>query len=87
VADTNLPWLPGAPGQMGIPLINVLFGQAADVPTGLITLPLLILHPFQLFVAGLLTQRLKRTRRMVDRYGKGFAAVAYHCVRNLLAAE
>ena len=63
-------------GQMGVPLANVLFAQQADVPIAFVTLPLLILHPFQLFVAGIMTASLKRAWRIVRHVGDHDAAAA-----------
>ena len=50
---------------MGVPLVNVLFASDGKdiIPTAYVTLPLLILHPFQLFVAGLLAPRFRGTTR------------------------
>jgi hypothetical protein len=61
---------------MGAPLVNVIFAGQANVPLAFITLPLLILHPLQLFVAGLLSPPLKRACRWS---GRGFQS-ALTCI-------
>jgi hypothetical protein len=40
---------------MGVPLAQLIFGARADL--GLILLPIMFYHPFQLFVCGLLANR------------------------------
>jgi sodium/bile acid cotransporter 7 len=40
---------------MGVPLAQLIFGARANL--GLILLPIMFYHPFQLFVCGLLANR------------------------------
>ena len=48
---------------MGIPLAQLIFGAKADL--GLILLPIMFYHPFQLFVCGLLANSFANTKRQI----------------------
>jgi solute carrier family 10 (sodium/bile acid cotransporter), member 7 len=51
---------------MGVPLARLIFGPSADL--GLILLPIMFYHPFQLFVCGLLANRFAQGKSHdVDR--------------------
>ena len=48
---------------MGIPLAQLIFGTKANL--GLILLPIMFYHPFQLFVCGLLANHFSNQKRQV----------------------
>ena len=50
---------------MGVPLAQLIFGAHANL--GLILLPIMFYHPFQLFVCGLLANRFATQQNDVER--------------------
>jgi solute carrier family 10 (sodium/bile acid cotransporter), member 7 len=58
---------------MGVPLAQLIFGEKANL--GLILLPIMFYHPFQLFVCGLLASRFSRQQATVQQHQKERSAV------------
>jgi predicted Na+-dependent transporter len=49
---------------MGVPLAQLIFGAKANL--GLILLPIMFYHPFQLFVCGLLVNGFSKQNPKID---------------------
>jgi predicted Na+-dependent transporter len=50
---------------MGVPLAHLIFGANANL--GLILLPIMFYHPFQLFVCGLLASHFSHQQEVIDQ--------------------
>ena len=57
---------------MGVPLAHLIFGANANL--GLILLPIMFYHPFQLFVCGLLASHFSHQKDVIDQHQQPLAA-------------
>jgi len=59
---------------MGVPLAHLIFGANANL--GLILLPIMFYHPFQLFVCGLLASHFSHQKEVIDQRQQSLAGSA-----------